>query len=126
MREPCYQNTACARCGGIKFNLKKAVGVASLAALFLLAATSTDYAVKKMGRKWFTLHKLVYLAYPLIIAHAYSIGTDFGKSGLNAYSGSFLIIAAATLLLEAARAYVSFSKARQKAANPPVAAPPQI
>ena len=26
-REFCYQNTACARCGGIKFNLKKAVGV---------------------------------------------------------------------------------------------------
>ena len=29
-REPLYQNTACARCGGIKFNLKMAVGVKKL------------------------------------------------------------------------------------------------
>jgi len=29
-REPLYQNTACALCGGIKFNLKMAVGVKKL------------------------------------------------------------------------------------------------
>ena len=29
-REPLYQNSACARCGGIKFNLKMAVGVKKL------------------------------------------------------------------------------------------------
>ena len=30
VREPFYQNTACARCGGIRFNLKMAVGVKKL------------------------------------------------------------------------------------------------
>ncbi len=32
--------------------------------LFLLALTSTDYAVKALGKTWFVLHKAVYLAYP--------------------------------------------------------------
>ncbi|MFA5929841.1 MAG: ferric reductase-like transmembrane domain-containing protein [Candidatus Micrarchaeia archaeon] len=116
------------------------VGVAALAMLFLLAATSTDYAVRKMGKRWFTLQKLTYLVYPIIILHASQIGFDFGR-GLNAYSGSFFAIAASTLLLEAARAYVSFSKPRRKAepsamtpaasppaqgAKPPAGAPPQV
>ncbi|MFA6214441.1 MAG: ferric reductase-like transmembrane domain-containing protein [Candidatus Micrarchaeia archaeon] len=85
-------------------------GVAALAALFLLAATSTDWAVGKMGRRWFALQKLVYLAYPLIIAHAYSIGANFSGRGMNLFSGAFLAIAAATVLLEAARAYAVFRK----------------
>jgi sulfoxide reductase heme-binding subunit YedZ len=84
-------------------------GVAALAMLFLLAATSFDFAVRKMGKHWFTLQKLVYLAYPAIIAHALFLGSDFGE-GINAYSGSFLLVAAATVILEAARIFIRFSK----------------
>ena len=90
-------------------------GIAAIAVLFLLAATSMDYAVRKLGRRWFTLQKLVYLAYPLIIAHAYTIGIDFIGGQLDIYSGSFLLIAAATVLLEAARIYVSLAKKAAKA-----------
>lgn len=92
------------------------IGVASLAMLFPLAATSFDFAVRKMGQSWFMLHKLAYLAYPAIIAHAYLAGSDFG--GMNAYSGSFLLIASATLLLEAARLWRAL---RAKAGKPPAA-----
>lgn len=92
-----------------------AAGIAALAMLFLLAATSFDFAVKRLGKRWFALHKLVYLAYPLIIAHAYLLGADFGS--INAYSGSFMLIAAATVLLEAARLWKHFSK--KKAAEAP-------
>lgn len=91
-------------------NFGIAAGAAALALLFPVAATSFDFAVKRMGRGWFTVHKLVYLIYPLIIAHAYTIGVDFAGKGINVYSGSFLLIAAATLLLEAARVWRHFSK----------------
>ncbi|NUN11714.1 ferric reductase-like transmembrane domain-containing protein [Candidatus Micrarchaeota archaeon] len=69
--------------------------------LFLLAATSFDFFVKKLGKNWFTLHKLVYLAYPLIIYHAWRVGSDF-QSG-NLFSISFMFIAFITLILEALR-----------------------
>ena len=87
-----------------------ALGAIALAVFFALAATSFDFAVKKLGRRWFSLHKLTYLAYLAIIAHACLEGSHFGS--LNPYSGSFLLLAAATLLLEAARLW------KRRAAKP--------
>ena len=76
----------------------------------LLAITSFDFAVKKLGKYWFTIHKLAYLAYPLIIYHAVSIGVDFFDKPLNVFSGSFFIIAIVTIILESIRVWKGFSK----------------
>src|SRR5262245_14109078 len=38
------------------------VGMAVFAILFLLAITSNRWSIRKLGRKWATLHRLVYLA----------------------------------------------------------------
>jgi len=78
-------------------------GVIAFAMLLVLASISTDWAVRKMGAKWFTVQKLAYLAYPLIFLHAITAGSDFAR--INAYSASFVLVAALTLLLEAARVY---------------------
>ncbi|OIO24991.1 hypothetical protein AUJ14_05110 [Candidatus Micrarchaeota archaeon CG1_02_55_22] len=78
-------------------------GVIAFAILLLLASISTDWAVRKMGKAWFDVQKLAYLAYPLIVSHAVIAGIDF--SSINAYSASFVLVAAATLVLEAARVW---------------------
>ncbi len=91
------------------------VGYIALVILFILFATSFDFAVKKLGNHWFTLHKLVYLAYLFIFLHAYRIGVDFANGMLNAYSGSFIAIAIITLILEAVRLYVVFTRKKQEA-----------
>lgn len=85
-------------------------GILALFIFFLLAVTSFDFAVKKLGKRWFTLHKLVYLAYPFIVYHAYSIGVDFMNGQImNPYALSFLAIALVTLVLELVRVYLSLS-----------------
>jgi sulfoxide reductase heme-binding subunit YedZ len=46
------------------------IGVVAFALLLPLAATSTNAAVRKMGpRRWRGLHRLVYLALPLVLLH---------------------------------------------------------
>jgi sulfoxide reductase heme-binding subunit YedZ len=46
--------------------------------LLALAVTSRDAAVRSMGgRRWKRLHRLVYLALPLVFAHAVLVGSDF-------------------------------------------------
>lgn len=85
-------------------------GAIAMMVLFLLFITSTDFAVRKLGKYWFKLHKLLYLAYPLIIAHAYFIGLDFIDGMINMYSGSFLLIALATISLEFIKIYISARK----------------
>lgn len=47
------------------------VGFASLVILFALAATSTDRAIRTLGRWWGRLHKFVYLAAILGVTHYY-------------------------------------------------------
>ncbi len=45
------------------------VGLAALVILTLLAATSFQWWMKKLGKRWKKLHRLVYLAAPLVILH---------------------------------------------------------
>jgi sulfoxide reductase heme-binding subunit YedZ len=94
-------------------------GTIAMAIIFVLGITSTDYAVRKLGRNWFRLQRLVYLAYPLILIHAIGIGIDFGRA--DAYSVSFLVIAAVTLAFEAAR----IAKRLARKPNEPKAVEPQ-
>ncbi len=51
----------------------------SLAFLILaaMAATSTDWAVRALGRHWKTLHNLGFVALVLVIVHSFKIGLVF-------------------------------------------------
>jgi sulfoxide reductase heme-binding subunit YedZ len=53
-----------------------AIGLASLAVLVPLALTSTTGWQRRLGTRWRTLHRLVYLAVPLAIAHYYYLDRD--------------------------------------------------
>jgi sulfoxide reductase heme-binding subunit YedZ len=45
------------------------VGFAALLLMIPLAATSTKWAMKKLGKRWKLLHKLVYLIGVLVVFH---------------------------------------------------------
>lgn len=45
------------------------IGSAALSILLLLAATSFQWWMKRLGKNWKRLHKLVYLAAPLVLVH---------------------------------------------------------
>jgi methionine sulfoxide reductase heme-binding subunit len=45
------------------------VGVYALCLLFLLALTSNRLALRRLGKNWKRLHRLVYLAVPLVLYH---------------------------------------------------------
>jgi sulfoxide reductase heme-binding subunit YedZ len=45
------------------------VGAAALTTLTLLAATSFQWWMKRLGKRWKSLHRLVYLAAPLVVLH---------------------------------------------------------
>lgn len=81
-----------------------ALGFIPFYLMLALTLTSTDWAMKKLGNWWHKLHMLTYPAFFLIIAHAVKIGIDF-QTGLNLYSGTFLLIALITLGLQLARMY---------------------
>jgi sulfoxide reductase heme-binding subunit YedZ len=53
-----------------------AIGLASLLVLTPLALTSTAWWQRKLGPRWRTLHRLVYLAVPLAVAHYYYLDRD--------------------------------------------------
>jgi sulfoxide reductase heme-binding subunit YedZ len=53
-----------------------AVGLIALAALLPLALTSTDGWQRRLGPRWRTLHRLVYLAVPLAVLHYYWLDRD--------------------------------------------------
>lgn len=56
-------------------------GVFALGILFIMAATSLDIIVAKMGyRHWKLLHRLVYIASVLLVLHMVLIGTHFINS----------------------------------------------
>lgn len=45
------------------------VGATALAILSLLAVTSFQWWMKRLGKRWKSLHRLVYLAAPLVVLH---------------------------------------------------------
>lgn len=58
--------------------LAVSLGFAAEVILALMAATSFDFAIRKLGySRWKFLHRFVYLAGFLIIVHTLLIGTDF-------------------------------------------------
>jgi len=66
------------------------VGFASLLILVALGITSPKAMVRRMGRNWKRLHRLVYVAAILAIVHlAWVSRTDFGE---NVFHGSILAL----------------------------------
>lgn len=63
-------------------------GSVSLYSMLALAATSNDWSVRKLGKRWKILHRLVYLI----------LWTIFGHVAMQEFSTTALIIAAAGVL----------------------------
>jgi methionine sulfoxide reductase heme-binding subunit len=53
-----------------------AIGFASLVLLIPLALTSTVWWQRQLGSRWRALHRLIYLAVPLAVAHYYFLDRD--------------------------------------------------
>jgi nitrite reductase/ring-hydroxylating ferredoxin subunit/DMSO/TMAO reductase YedYZ heme-binding membrane subunit len=79
----------------------KALGIAALAILFLMAATSHDFWLLFLTpRIWKSLHMLAYVAYGLVIAHV-SLGTmqgDYSPLVPAMLASSFVIVAGLHLI----------------------------
>lgn len=88
------------------------IGLVAMVDLMVLALTSRDASVKRMGgRKWKQLHRTVYAALVLTLIHSWLVGADFGwqqapdlKSEPDAGAGiSFLVLSLVWLALFVAR-----------------------
>ncbi len=91
------------------------LGNASLFILGIMAVTSLDALIKKLGRYWKPLHRLVYFAGILTIAHALMLGshfTDISRAIPKIFFTALLIL----LSLETARIYSFLKKHIQKPA----------
>lgn len=85
-----------------KYLLAISFSFVALLVLGLLTATSFDYMVLRLGKKWKLLHRLIYLAALLVLVHALMLGTHFQDlSGLipQVFLSAFFIL----LVLEAIR-----------------------
>jgi sulfoxide reductase heme-binding subunit YedZ len=71
------------------------MGTIALIIFALMAATSNNYSVKKLGKNWKRLHLLIYPALILILIHSFSIGLIYLKSTWA--KAAILLIVAAVL-----------------------------
>ena len=67
--------------------------------LLVMAFTSCNAAMRKLGVWWFRIHRLVYLAAVVIILHAFKIGTHASSVG---YVTGFATVSLVLLLLHSA------------------------
>lgn len=74
------------------------LGAAAIAGLLPLALTSTDTAVRRLGRHWRTLHRLTPVLTVLAVAHTVWIGVHFGVAPLAWTSVVLTVLTALTLL----------------------------
>ena len=79
-----------------KYNVALLLGIVALVILFVMTATSLDWAIKVMHFKnWKLLHRLVYIAGLAILLHVMLIGphyTQFSLLGLMTYSAAGILI----------------------------------
>ncbi|MBB2497434.1 protein-methionine-sulfoxide reductase heme-binding subunit MsrQ [Aquipseudomonas ullengensis] len=69
------------------------VGAMAFAALLLLALTSNHYSVRRLGRRWRQLHKLVYAVACLALLHMlWIVRSDIGEWLLYAIAGASLLV----------------------------------
>ena len=67
------------------------IGFTALIGLSLLAATSTDWALRKLGRNWKRLHMIVYAIAVLALLH-YFMQSKIDVSQAAMWSGFFLLL----------------------------------
>lgn len=77
-----------------RFSVSIWLGIFALAVLCVMAATSLDWAVDKLGFKnWKLLHRLVYTAGVAVLIHIALVGTHYdGLSLLTVFTGLGVII----------------------------------
>jgi DMSO/TMAO reductase YedYZ heme-binding membrane subunit len=96
-----------------KYNFALLLGITALAILFVMAATSLDWAVKTMHFKnWKLLHRLVYVACLAVLLHVMLIGphyTQFSVLGAVTYAAAGVLV-----LLEVLRARLVITAKRAK------------
>ncbi len=73
------------------------LGLIGLIILTLMALTSFDYWVRRLGKQWKLLHRIVYVAGWLILFHTFLIGTHFIT--LSSWAAQTLIVSVGFLLL---------------------------
>ena len=82
-------------------------------ALFAQQATSTNTAMRKMGRNWKRLHYLVYVALVVVIIHSFNLGLLVLNN--NTTKTAVVII---VIIIISWKIYVKFRKNAPKAAEP--------
>ncbi len=80
------------------------IGAVNLLILTVLATTSITILVKKLGRHWKPLHRLVYIVAVMVPIHALLIGTEF-RNPDSLYGNLLLFAIMLLLLLEEIRFY---------------------
>jgi sulfoxide reductase heme-binding subunit YedZ len=88
------------------------VGFAAFVLLIPLAATSTQGMIKRLGRNWTRLHRLIYAIAPLAILHYWWM-----KAGKHDFEQP-LIWGSVVALLLLLRVYWNWSRTRAQAAAP--------
>lgn len=69
------------------------VGMLALAGLIVMGVTSNKWAMRKLGKRWKTLHKVVYLVLGLGLLHfLWVVRADMEQWSLYAAAGAFLMI----------------------------------
>lgn len=75
---------------------------AALLILGLLAFTSTDWALARLGHGWKLLHRLVYVAALLVLVHLYAVGSHY-VGGATAASVATVLLVGLLVTLEGNR-----------------------
>jgi sulfoxide reductase heme-binding subunit YedZ len=87
-----------------KYELSLLLGIWGLGVLFVMAATSLDWAVRTMGfHNWKLLHRLVYTASIAILIHVTLIGTHYMRHSPTFFATYGLV--AVLIILEIVRIY---------------------
>jgi sulfoxide reductase heme-binding subunit YedZ len=87
------------------------VGFSAFVLLIPLAATSTDRMIKRLGRRWSQLHRLIYAIAPLAILHYWWM-----KAGKHNFEQPIVWGTVVAVLL-GLRVWWSWSRARQAASS---------
>lgn len=106
------------------------VGLSAFTILLALALTSFQWAMKKMGKNWKRLHRLVYLAAPLVILHfAWAVKGDLallsGEVVRPVLYGLVALTLLATRLSPVRSRLAQFRQQRKRARRPAVQPPAQ-
>lgn len=96
------------------------IGATAFLLLIPLAATSFNYWMKRLGKNWKRLHRLVYLIAPLVVLHFFMArkGNIFNLTGDVFQPLLFAVIISILLLLRLGPVKTSLTRLRARLPNP--------